>query len=91
MSLDPKLTRACYIRDGWRCRHCRNRNGLHPHHVIYQSHQGPDELWNLITLCAQCHIEGVHGGRLRIEYADDFATEKHNQVRFVRVKSWQPK
>lgn len=89
--MNAALSRACFIRDNWRCRHCRERSNLHPHHVIFRSHQGPDELWNLITLCNCCHIEGVHGGRLRIEYADDFATAKHNQVRFVRLKGWKPR
>lgn len=89
MSLDATLRRACYIRDAWMCRHCRARSGLHPHHVIYKSHQGPDELWNLITLCAQCH-RAHHDGHLRIEYGE-FATLKDNKVRFVRVKGWRPR
>lgn len=28
---------------------------MHAHHVIYLSENGVDELWNLITLCDNCH------------------------------------
>lgn len=88
--LEPSMTRACYRRDGWRCRHCNDRNSLHPHHVVYKSHQGPDELWNLITLCAQCH-NAHHEGKLLVIYPKDtWAVLKDNYVRFMRVNGWRP-
>ena len=31
----------------------------HPHHRLMVSHQGPDELWNLLAVCAACH-RAVH-------------------------------
>jgi len=87
MPLTPLISRACFARDGWKCRHCNNRSGLHPHHVIYQSQQGPDTLDNLITLCASCH-SGHHAGKLGIEIT---AKLKDNViVRFTRAKGWKP-
>lgn len=88
MGLDPKLSRACFIRDGWKCRHCNDRGGLHPHHVVYKSHGGEDALYNLITLCAQCH-RAHHDGFLVIKY-EDWLTVPQNKVRFVRMKGWKP-
>lgn len=29
---------------------------LEVHHIIYRSHGGPDEEWNLITLCKEHHM-----------------------------------
>ena len=55
-----------YQRDGWKCRCCRSRNNLTPHHVVYQSHGGTDDLFNLLTLCIRCH-DDAHGGRICIE------------------------
>ena len=36
---------------------------LEVHHIYYRSHGGPDEPWNLITLCRGCH-EAAHAGLL---------------------------
>ena len=48
-------------RDRWRCRNpqCNSRNNLHVHHITFRSQQGPDEDWNLCTLCMFCHT-GIH-------------------------------
>jgi hypothetical protein len=58
-------------RDGWRCRNfrCCMRNGLSVHHVIYRSECGPDETWNLVTLCIDCH-SAVHAYKLFIGCAE---------------------
>jgi predicted restriction endonuclease len=32
-----------------------------PHHIIYRSQGGPDELWNLISLCVECHHKAHNG------------------------------
>jgi hypothetical protein len=77
----------CFRRDGWKCRHCESRNGLHPHHVIYRSQQGPDALNNLITLCAVCH-RAHHDGHLKIELVDTLVDNVI--VYFHRVKNWRP-
>jgi HNH endonuclease len=81
------LYRRCFTRDEWKCRHCGDRNGIHPHHVIYQSHQGPNELTNLITLCAQCH-RAHHDGFLDIEVL--WIITNDVVVKFTRKKGWKP-
>lgn len=55
-----------YVRDGWKCRCCKSRNNLTPHHVVYQSQGGTDDLFNLLTLCINCH-DDVHRGQMRLE------------------------
>lgn len=87
MSLDPKLSAACYRRDGWRCRYCGERSGLHPHHFIYASHQGPDRLDNLLTLCAACH-RGHHDGKLKIILRKMLVDNL--DVQFIPLKGWKP-
>lgn len=87
MSLSVELTNKVYARDGWKCRHCKNRNGLHPHHFVYQSHQGPDLMSNLLTLCASCHT-GHHAGHLDIILIEQ--TKDDLIVRFVRKGKWKP-
>lgn len=65
---DDKQWRACCaavdLRDGRQCRACDrksdpDRTGLlvrgHRHHIIYRSAGGPDETWNICTLCHLCH------------------------------------
>lgn len=56
-------------RDGWKCRNCGMRNGLHCHHVIYRSEMGEDVSWNLCTLCSECH-DKIHAGTLFILIAE---------------------
>lgn len=87
MALDPKIAAACYRRDGWKCRYCSNRNGLHPHHFIYQSHGGPDTLNNLLTLCASCH-RGHHDGFLKIVLRNKLVDDL--DVQFIALKGWKP-
>jgi hypothetical protein len=59
---------ADFARDGFLCAvpGCTGRRNLHSHHLEYRSAGGPDEPWNRITLCADHHLRGVHGGTLRI-------------------------
>jgi len=86
--LPRRISIACFQRDGWKCRHCNSRNGLHPHHLIYQSHGGPDDLWNLLTLCAGCH-RAHHDGFLDIEWTILDAGPRP-EVQFIRRKGWKP-
>jgi len=44
------------------------------HHVTYRSHGGGDEPENLVSLCSFCHLDGEHGGRLRVRGRADDAT-----------------
>jgi 5-methylcytosine-specific restriction endonuclease McrA len=80
------IVEQCYIRDGWKCRHCNSRGPLHPHHIIYRSAGGPDELWNVITLCAFCHGEGIHKANLKIVEPAD----ANRAVIMVRRLGWKP-
>ncbi len=55
-----------FRRDRYRCASpvCMRRD-VTPHHLVFQSHGGGDEDENLVSLCGTCHLEGIHGGRLR--------------------------
>lgn len=55
-----------YARDCYRCRSpvCGRRD-VTPHHLRFRSFGGDDSLENLASLCVWCHLEGIHGGRLR--------------------------
>jgi hypothetical protein len=57
-----------FERDRWRCTApaCSARRNLHRHHIVYRSHEGPDEAWNLTTLCAWHHQRGAHGTGLKV-------------------------
>jgi 5-methylcytosine-specific restriction endonuclease McrA len=61
-------------RDGHHCRVCgawTNPEAVtllergHRHHMRYRSAGGPDETWNLATVCAKCH-DAEHSGRLQL-------------------------
>lgn len=81
------LYEILYMRDNYQCRHCKSRCDLHPHHIVYRSHQGPDELTNLITLCAQCHT-AVHEHNLEVRI---IRVEVNNiVVHFTRLNKWRP-
>ena len=51
-----RLRRACFTRDGFRCRRCGLPGQLDAHHVRPVAAGGSDELANLLTLCVRCHI-----------------------------------
>ena len=56
-----------YRRDRYRCTNpvCQSRN-VTLHHVKYRANGGNDAPENLTSPCAFCHLEGEHGGRLKI-------------------------
>ena len=56
-----------YRRDRYRCTNpvCHQRN-ITLHHVQYRATGGTDDPNNLTSPCAFCHLEGEHGGRLKI-------------------------
>jgi hypothetical protein len=55
-------------RDKYRCRVCLEYRGLeiHRHHIVYRSAGGETTTQNVISLCANCHLVGVHQGRIKI-------------------------
>jgi hypothetical protein len=57
---------SVYARDRHRCTSpvCSRRD-LTPHHLRFRSAGGNDSDENLASLCVWCHLEGIHGGRLR--------------------------
>jgi hypothetical protein len=57
------------VRDGFRCTipGCSSRRNLHVHHLVFRSHGGSDEDWNLTTLCLGHHVKGVHEGHITVE------------------------
>lgn len=79
--LPEALRQAVFFRDDWMCRACGNRRTLDPHHVIYRSHGGKDELNNLLILCRRCH-DDEHEKRLRIEIITVLSTD-------LDVKFWR--
>lgn len=86
------LCKSILRRDGWKCRSCFMRNNLHVHHIIFRSQQGPDEEWNLITLCNSCHDgvhkdvkDGVYGLVITVTLVHD-----SYWVKMVRRPGWKP-
>ena len=87
------LCKAILQRDGWKCRSCGMRNSLHVHHIVFRSQQGPDEAWNLITLCNACH-DGVHKDVKDGQYGLTlyiFGGSGTEGVCFVRRPGWRPR
>ena len=57
--------KAVFTRDRHRCSSpvCR-RTDITPHHLVFRAHGGGDEAENMALLCAWCHLQGIHGGRI---------------------------
>lgn len=53
----PSFTQQIISLDLNKCRRkgCRIKSNLEVHHIIPRSQGGPDDEWNLITLCRECH------------------------------------
>jgi hypothetical protein len=90
------LSNLVLARDRFRCRHCKTRNNLHLHHVIFRSQGGNDSSDNLITLCSNfdgggCH-EAAHRGDLVIVNPLDKYTpvDADKRVGFGRKSGWNP-
>lgn len=84
------LCQVIFNRDGWKCRSCGSRNSLCVHHVVYRSQSGPDEPWNLITLCSACH-DGVHKDVKNGEYGLTIWVFPEDGVVHMRRRSdWRP-
>jgi 5-methylcytosine-specific restriction endonuclease McrA len=86
MALSLRLRRACFERDGWKCVHCGNRAGLHPHHIIFKSQGGTDTLDNLMTVDWICH-RAIHDGFLKVVQDE---TVTHGKWIFIRLRGWKP-
>jgi 5-methylcytosine-specific restriction endonuclease McrA len=54
--LDENLRIATLMRDRYSCRQCGNKNTrLEAHHIIPRRLGGSDSIYNLISLCSDCH------------------------------------
>lgn len=79
-------------RDGWKCRACGLRQNLHAHHIQYRSHQGPDTMCNLVTLCNQCH-DATHAGNLELLQQggnEGKPISADLPMLFIRLNNWRP-
>src|SRR4051812_2623427 len=43
-----------------------SRPAVHAHHIVPRSQGGTDDPANLVSLCASHHLNGIHGGRIRV-------------------------
>ena len=87
--IPAKTKKALYERDDWQCRHCKNRNGLHPHHIVYRSQGGKHTLDNLLTLCWKCH-NAVHDGKLKIITQEVLSEHgAYLYIGFERLRGWK--
>lgn len=59
-----KIRPYCQLRTFPEVSQNRHTYDLHAHHIIYLSEGGPDELWNLIVLCQDCH-RTVHSSKIK--------------------------
>lgn len=78
------LQLRCYVlrRDNFKCRACGYRNQLHVHHVIYKSAGGPDEPWNLATICSTCH-DAIHVHHTLVAVGD--SADVPGDMKFLKV------
>jgi len=74
--------------DKFKCRvwGCGSINSVEVHHIIPRGKQGPDELWNLITLCNH-HHDLVTLGKLTIISILEKLTNKPD-FRWGAALSW---
>ena len=65
---DGGYVRKVAERDGWKCTRpgCSNRTALTANHILPRARGGPDETWNLHTVCAVCHA-AITEGRLKVK------------------------
>ena len=86
------LCKAILRRDGYKCASCGMRGNLCVHHIIFRSHRGPDEVWNLVTLCNSCH-DGVHkdvkDGQYGLTVEVSFVHDEE-RIAFTRRPGWRP-
>ena len=65
---DKLVYAAVDARDGLRCRVCLEYRGpdIQRHHIVPRSLGGLTTTANVVSLCAECHLIGVHGKKLTI-------------------------
>ncbi len=74
-----RLTRAVVqVRDRFKCRHCRTKDGVDVHHIKLRSAGGKDDTRNCCLLCRECHCL-VHSYRLSI------SGDANKRLKFERI------
>jgi 5-methylcytosine-specific restriction endonuclease McrA len=69
--LDENLRKATLKRDDYTCQLCGVTDTmLHAHHIIPRQDNGADSIYNLITLCKDCHKNKVDGNEY--QYKEQF-------------------
>ena len=75
-----------YRRDSYHCRLCKTTHNLTPHHIVFRSQGGTDDLSNLLTLCLRCH-DAVHAGTLMLGVLEGREATSDTIVSFKRTVS----
>ena len=75
------LLGAIWGRDRGVCQLCY-RDTIVPefHHAIYRSQGGGDTLDNMLLLCFDCHIRGIHGGGKDAQKLREAAVTKMEEI-----------
>ena len=76
-----------YRRDSYHCRFCKTTHNLTPHHIVFRSQGGTDDLSNLLTLCLRCH-DAVHAGTLMLVVLEGREATSDTIVNFKRTEKW---
>lgn len=92
--LDENLRKATLKRDDYTCQLCGVEDTiLHAHHIMPVRDGGADSIYNLITLCADCHNNKVDGNEY--EYKEQFLTKVEGKeldlkpaMHVMQGKSW---
>lgn len=73
-----RLVGECFDRDGKCMLECgeTRREYFVPHHIIPKGRVRIDALWNLLTLCNDCHVN-LHDGRLKVSVNDLIEQYRH--------------
>lgn len=95
-SIRKKAKLAARIRDHHTCRlwghlppeleHDRHKIQLEVHHILFLSEEGPDKIWNLITLCEHCHKQIAHKFKKRFQH--ELLAIVHGEHWYTLVDSW---
>ena len=82
-----ELKMAIWGRDRGCCQLCY-RQCIAPeyHHVIFRSQGGGDTVDNILTLCFDCHIRGIHGGGKDAQRLREKAVESMAKINLRHIK-----
>lgn len=70
--------------DHWRCRGC-GADTIQPHHIIFRSQGGKDDITNVILLCPECHARADHDPEFVFDVIDRVP---ENEFRWPESREW---